>query len=96
MKFSIKDFFSKCDQIRSFLNGKHQFLCSVNHDWSGNFSLEMEGWPKRVVGGRMGGIGGSTRNWGVVIENVFIGNISKKRIFLQSGDSKYKTQNRIF
>ena len=56
----------------------------------------MEGWPKRVVGGRMGGIGGSTRNRGVVIENVFIGNISKKQIFLQSGDSKYKTQNGIF
>ena len=44
----------------------------------------------------MGGIGGSTRNRGVVIENVFIGNISKKQIFLQSGDSKYKTQNGIF
>ena len=40
MKFSIKDFFSKCDQIRSFLadlvtfteeipNGKLHFLCSV-------------------------------------------------------------------
>ena len=28
MKFSIKDFFSKCDQIRSFL--KLHFLCSVN------------------------------------------------------------------
>ena len=26
MKFSIKDFFSKCDQI---LNGKLHFLCSV-------------------------------------------------------------------
>ena len=29
MKFSIKDFFSKCDQIRSFLNGKIHFLCSA-------------------------------------------------------------------
>ena len=41
MKFFIKDFFSKCDQIRSFLrtalvtfteeilNGKLHFLCSV-------------------------------------------------------------------
>ena len=37
MKFSIKDFFSKCDQIRSFqchihrriLSGKFQFLSSV-------------------------------------------------------------------
>ena len=40
MKFSMKDFFSKCDQIRSFLriwshllkkilNGKLHFLCSV-------------------------------------------------------------------
>ena len=40
MKFSIKDFFSKCDQIRSFLriwshllkkpvNGKLYFLCSA-------------------------------------------------------------------
>ena len=36
MKFSVKDFFSKCDQIRSFLkkfteeilNGKLHFLCS--------------------------------------------------------------------
>ena len=36
MKFSIKDFFSKCDQIRSvlkkftkeILNGKLHFLCS--------------------------------------------------------------------
>ena len=27
MKFSVKDFFSKCDQIRSF-NGKLHFLCS--------------------------------------------------------------------
>ena len=27
IKFSIKDFFSKCDQI---LNGKLHFLCSVN------------------------------------------------------------------
>ena len=38
MKFSIKDFFSKCDQIRSFLgflNGKFYFLCSgsVNLNW---------------------------------------------------------------
>ena len=42
MKFSIKDFFSKCDQIRRFLvtlvtfteevlNGKLYFLCSVNY-----------------------------------------------------------------
>ena len=31
MKFSIKDFFSKCDQIRSFLNGKLHFLCSERH-----------------------------------------------------------------
>ena len=35
MKFSTKDFFSKLDQIRSFifteeiLNGKLHFLCSV-------------------------------------------------------------------
>ena len=31
MKFSIKDFFSKCDQIRRKLriNGKLHFLCSV-------------------------------------------------------------------
>ena len=34
MKFSIKDFFSKCDQIRSptdteeILNGKVHFLCN--------------------------------------------------------------------
>ena len=38
MKFSIKDFFSKCDQIRSFtfteqiLNGKLHFFCSVTRD----------------------------------------------------------------
>ena len=36
MKFSIKDFFSKCDRIRSLtlteemLNRKLQFLCSAN------------------------------------------------------------------
>ena len=39
MKFSIKDFFSKCDQIRTadlvtvteeILNGKLHFLCSVS------------------------------------------------------------------
>ena len=30
MKFSIKDFFSKCDQIRSFLNEK--LLCSDNEN----------------------------------------------------------------
>ena len=36
MKFFIKDFFGKCDQIRSFtlteeiLNGKLHFLCSVS------------------------------------------------------------------
>ena len=29
-KFFIKDLFSKCDQIYSFLNGKLHFLCSVN------------------------------------------------------------------
>ena len=29
MKFSIKDFFGNCDQIRSFLHGKLYFLCSV-------------------------------------------------------------------
>ena len=33
MKFSIKDFFSKCDQIRAFtekiFNGKLHFLCSA-------------------------------------------------------------------
>ena len=28
MKFAIKDFFSKCDQIRSILNGKLHFFCS--------------------------------------------------------------------
>ena len=36
MRFPIKDFFSKCDQIRSFkfieeiLNGKLHFLCCVH------------------------------------------------------------------
>ena len=30
MEFSIKDFFSKCDQIRRKLNGCH-FLCSVGY-----------------------------------------------------------------
>ena len=35
MKFSIKDFFTKCDQIRrkfieEIVNGKLHFLCSVN------------------------------------------------------------------
>ena len=31
MKFSIKDFFSKCDQRNEeILNGKLQFLCSVS------------------------------------------------------------------
>ena len=44
MKFSIKDFFSKCDQIRSFLRiwshllkkplmKNFIFLCSVSHLW---------------------------------------------------------------
>ena len=28
MKFSIKDFFSKCNQIRGKLNAKRHFLCS--------------------------------------------------------------------
>ena len=28
MKFFIKDFFSKCDHFRSFLNVKLHFLCS--------------------------------------------------------------------
>ena len=30
MKFSVKDFFSQCDQIRTeeILNGKLRFLCS--------------------------------------------------------------------
>ena len=28
MKFFIKDFFSKCDQIYRMLNGKLHFLCS--------------------------------------------------------------------
>ena len=43
MKFSIKDFFSKCDQIRRFLidwknlNGKLHFLCSVY-----TFSVEVD------------------------------------------------------
>ena len=41
MKFSMKDFFSKCDQIRSadlvtfteeILHGKLHFLCSVNFE----------------------------------------------------------------
>ena len=34
MKFSIKDFFSKCDQIqftKEILNGKLHFLCSALH-----------------------------------------------------------------
>ena len=32
MKFSIKDFFSECDQIctEEILSGKLHFLCSVN------------------------------------------------------------------
>ena len=31
MKFSIQDFFSKCDQMEKiFLNGKFHFLCSVS------------------------------------------------------------------
>ena len=29
MKFSIKDFFSKCDQIRSFQMRSFHFLCSA-------------------------------------------------------------------
>ena len=37
MKFSSKDFFSKCDQIlvtftEEILNGKLHFLCSENYD----------------------------------------------------------------
>ena len=33
MKFSIKDFFSECDQIgtEEILSGKRHFLCSVNN-----------------------------------------------------------------
>ena len=33
MNFSIRDFFSKCDQIRTeeILSGKLHFLCSVNN-----------------------------------------------------------------
>ena len=46
MKFFIKDFFSKCDQIRKFTeeiyNGKFLFLCSVNSSlFAGVFN---EGW----------------------------------------------------
>ena len=36
MKFSIKDFFSKCDQItftEEILNGKLHFLCSAISDY---------------------------------------------------------------
>ena len=49
MKFSIKDFFSKCDQIRSFLvtfteeeilNGKLHFLCSVHQTLFRGKSIE--------------------------------------------------------
>ena len=47
MKFSIKDSFIKCDQVRSFLvtftegilNWKLYFLCSVN--W---FNLVLDSW----------------------------------------------------
>ena len=48
MKFSIKDFFSKCDQIRGkldlvtfteeILNGKLHFLCSAT-SWFNCFNL---------------------------------------------------------
>ena len=48
--FCIKDFFSKCDQIRSFLvmfteeilNGKHQFLCSVVWAFGGKAQASVE------------------------------------------------------
>ena len=33
MKFSIKDFFSKCDQIHRKLNAKLHCLCSVGIGW---------------------------------------------------------------
>ena len=38
-KFSIKSFFSKYDQIRSFLNEKLHFLCSVYYSWSKAIAL---------------------------------------------------------
>ena len=48
MKFSIKDFFSKCDQIRSadlvtfteeILNGKIHFLYSAYYFWPSRCTL---------------------------------------------------------
>ena len=61
MKFSIKDFFSKCDQIRSFLRatadlvtfteeiliGNLHFLCSVACDIL-KF-LEERSWCKSII-----------------------------------------------
>ena len=57
LKFSFKDFFSKCDQIRSFiwiwshllnkiLSGKLQFLCSI-HYAQNKFSFGI--WQERTM-----------------------------------------------
>ena len=62
MKFSIKDFFSKCDQIRSFLriwshllkkilNGILEFLCSVTRkilSLTQNFFLTKSKYAERL------------------------------------------------
>ena len=46
MKFSIKYFFSKCDQIRTFtgktLKGKLNFLCSVSDSLKCIYSMKEE------------------------------------------------------
>ena len=57
MKFSIKDFFSKCDQICEILNGKLRFLRSedfknsyfklINSEciWQQSWGISMQGLP---------------------------------------------------
>ena len=53
MKFSIKEFFSKCDQIRSFhKKSKNIKFSSVASSSKGKSLLEGEGWG---VGGGVGG-----------------------------------------
>ena len=43
MKFSMKDFFSKCDQIAVSFNGKLHFLCSYHRDVFRNLSNNYDG-----------------------------------------------------
>ena len=65
MKFSIKDFFSKCDQIRTHLLKKSLMENVIFLQWISSWYLASDevknvGWPEKWSSSDLGGISSLT------------------------------------